>query len=503
MIDYISNSAVYAASEASRCLLCSDAPCSRACGKIDTGRIVRAYYFKNPRGAALRLANAPSCEACPTKNCTKVCIRGRVDRPVDIPFLMNHIRMEEAKLPPLTSDEKPTLAIDFCGFQCENPFILGSSVITSNYQMCAMALEAGWAGVVIKTLTQVLCYETSPRFDVSEKSNGHFLGFKNFEQLSEHHAEEDLKWIKKLKANFPTKLIIVSIMGSDEKEWEELARLVTQSGAADIIECNFSCPQMTYHNMGSDTGRNSNLVEAYTRACRRGSNLPILAKLTPNLSAPDRFTQAALRGGANGIAGINTVKSLVNVDLTTTVNSGIAGKTAVSGYSGRAVKPIALRFMYETAMLLPPEQHTISGIGGIENWRDALDFIMIGCANVQVCTAVMEYGQRIIDDLTEGLQLFLKGQGAPSLNGFIGAALNNIVTVSNLNRKSTLYPVFDKTTCVRCGRCYISCRDGGHQAIEIINGRTPELLRDKCVGCHLCRLVCPVGSIREGDRIDQ
>lgn len=500
MTDDISNKVVYATSESGRCLLCNDAPCSKACGKIDTGRIIRAYQFKNRRGAALRLTNTPDCVTCEEQNCTKGCIRGRVDRPIDIPFMMTHIRMKEAELPTVNTTVKPTLSIDFCGFLCENPFVLGSSVITSNYEMCALALRAGWAGVVIKTLTHVLCNETSPRFDVSDKCGSHFLGFKNLEQLSEHQVEDDLKWIKRLKKDFPSKLIIVSIMGSNEDEWEELSRLVTENGA-DIIECNFSCPQMTYENMGSDTGQNNDLVEAYTQACRRGSNLPILAKLTPNLNAPDGFVQAAIRGGANGIAGINTIKSLTNVDFSNTCNTGNVGKTAVSGYSGRAVKPIALRFMHDTATILSPEQHTISGIGGIENWRDALDFIMVGCANIQVCTAVMEYGQRIIEDLTEGLLLFLKEQNAPSLDIFIGSALSNIVTAADLDRKSVLYPVFDKTTCVRCGRCYISCRDGGHQAIEHINGRTPQLIHDKCVGCHLCRLVCPVGSIREGNRV--
>lgn len=502
MIEAIANPAVYAASETSRCLLCNDSPCSKACGRIDTGRVIRAYYFKNRKGAALRIAEAPDCAACETKSCQKVCIRKRVDHPVDIPFLITHIRGEATKYPAIDAGPDPTLAIDFCGFQCENPFILGSSVITSNYEMCAAALRMGWAGVVIKTLTRVLCREASPRFDVSDKCNSHFSGFKNLEQLSEHRVEEDLKWIRRLKADFPSKLIIVSIMGRDEAEWEELARLATVNGA-DIIECNFSCPQMTYKNMGSDTGQNSKLVEAYTRACRKGTELPILAKLTPNLDAPDGFVQAALRGGATGIAGINTVKSLTSVDFRTTGNSGNSGKTAVSGYSGRAVKPIALRFMRDTATILPPGRHTLSGIGGVENWRDAMDFIMVGCANIQICTAVMEYGQRIIEDLTEGLRLFLKEQNVPSLDTLVGAALDNVVAAADLDRESILYPAFDKTTCVRCNRCYVSCRDGGHQAIELIAGRTPQLIRDKCVGCHLCRLVCPVGSIREGDRISK
>lgn len=493
------NPDIYAAAEAGRCLLCHDPLCSKACKVIDTGRAIRSYYFQNKQGSSLRLADAPDCVSCTTKACQRVCVRGRVDKPIDIPFLISHIR-ENQPASEFTLKSVPSLEIEFCGIRCENPFVLASSVITSTYDMCASALRSGWGGVTTKTISYHKSKEVSPRFDVSCKLAGHFGGFKNLEQLSEHPVESDFEWIRRLKLNFPSKLIIVSIMGSDEREWQELARLTTQSGA-DIIECNFSCPQMTSEDMGSDIGQNSRLVRQYTQATRRGSTLPIIAKLTPNLSTPDDFVKAAMEGGANGIAGINTIKSLTNVDFKSADNTGIFGKTAVSGYSGRAVKPIALHFMYNTAMILPPAQHTISGVGGVETWRDAMDFIMIGCSNIQVCTAVMEYGQRIIDDLTEGMKLFLKSRGLTSLNSLVGSALDSIVAPAGLDRQSIVYPQFDKTTCVRCNRCFVSCTDGGHQAITLTNDRLPVLIQDKCVGCHLCRLVCPVSSITEGERI--
>ncbi len=502
MKNQIKKSSIYTENELSRCLLCNNPPCSKVCGKIDTGKIIRSYYFKNKAGAALRLKDNSDCATCETQNCIKACIRGRVDLPIDIPFLMDYIR-DEVRLHTQDTIDEPNLKIDFCGIECENPFVLGSSVISSNYEMCASALEAGWGGIATKTVGYVTCKEVSPRFEISEKENGHFNGFKNFEQISEHSIEKDLKWIKRLKKDYPTKLIIVSIMGSDEKEWGELAQLVTENGGADIIECNFSCPQMTFKNMGSDTGENSELVELYTRACKTNTHLPILAKLTPNLSSPDAFVEAAMRGGAIGISGINTIKSLTTVDFHNTLDKGVCGKTAISGYSGKAVKPIALRFMRDTAMKFHPAHHSISGIGGIETWRDALDFIMIGASNLQVCTAVMEYGQRIIEDLTEGLKLFMKEQKIHSLQELVGCALKDIIPASDLNRSSIVYPVFDLSSCVKCGRCYLSCRDGGHQAIELIKGRTPNLIVDKCVGCQLCRLVCPVNAISEGKRIDR
>ena len=265
--------------------------------------------------------------ACDTKSCLKTCSRLKIDRPIDFPFILEVIR-DNYKT---TIDKKyPSLEVDFCGFKCENPFILASSVIGHNYQMCAKALSMGWAGVSIKTLSYTKILETSPRFDVSDKFNGHFCGLKNLEQLSENSVEEDLIWIKKLKQDFPTKLLIVSIMGQNEQEWEDLARLAEASGA-DIIECNFSCPQMTYKGMGSDTGQDPQLVELYTKACKRGTKLPILAKLTPNLSSPDTFVNAALNGGAEGIVGINTIKSLTSVKFNK-LNPGNNVKTAVTVY---------------------------------------------------------------------------------------------------------------------------------------------------------------------------
>lgn len=263
------------------------------------------------------------------------------------------------------------LSIEFCGIKCENPFFLSSSVVASNFEMCAKALEMGWAGVVFKTIGFYLPEEVSPRFDVISKENTPFIGFKNLEQISDHPLEENLKWMKELKEKYPQKILIASIMGENEEEWTELSKLVTEAGA-DIIECNFSCPQMISETMGADVGQNPELVKKYCEAVRKGTHIPILAKMTPNLDNMVIPAVASIEGGANGIAAINTIKSITRIDLDSfSPYPIINGKSSVSGYSGKAIKPIALRFIRDLGENKELKGVHISGMGGIENWEDA------------------------------------------------------------------------------------------------------------------------------------
>lgn len=394
------------------------------------------------------------------------------------------------------------LSIEFCKIKCENPFFLSSSVVGSNYEMCAKALKMGWAGVVFKTIGFYVPEEVSPRFDVIGKENTPFMGFKNLEQISDHTLEENLAWLKELKRDFPSKIIVASIMGENEEEWTELARLVTEAGV-DIIECNFSCPQMTTEAMGADVGQNPELVKKYCEATRRGTNLPILSKMTPNIGNMVIPAAASIEGGADGIAAINTVKSITGIDLDKfTAFPVINGKSSVSGYSGKAIKPIALRFINDLAQSDKLKGIPISGMGGIENWRDAVEFISLGASNLQITTAVMQYGYRIIEDLISGLSLYMEDNGFEKLEDLVGIALNNIVMADKLDRSYMIYPCFNEDKCVGCGRCYISCCNGGHQALKWESKiRQLKLIKEKCVGCHLCANVCPVTAISSGEKV--
>jgi dihydropyrimidine dehydrogenase (NAD+) subunit PreA len=394
------------------------------------------------------------------------------------------------------ASQYPALDITFCGIPCENPFFLASSAVCTNYEMVARAFDAGWAGVYYKTICMQEIREVSPRFDAmhNNATHGDFYGFRNMEQLSENPVEMDFDILHRLKQNYPTKVVVASIMGQTEEEWMALAKMAEEAGC-DAVELNFSCPQMKHEGMGSDVGQSPELVEAYTACVKRTVKIPVIPKMTPNITHIAEPAAACVKAGADAISAINTIKS-----VTMDADAEVDGQRTISGYSGRAVRPIALRHILELAQM--PQKVELSGVGGIETWRDALEFIQLGCSNVQVCTAVMQYGYRIIDDLTLGLQRYLAKRGFTSLSSLVGEQLPKFLKPDSLNRDTIIYPKFDHERCIGCGRCEVSCSDGGHQAIVFNHDtRQPRLVGTKCVGCHLCRLVCPTGAIGLTKRI--
>lgn len=396
---------------------------------------------------------------------------------------------------------KKDLSIDFLGVHFENPFCLSSSPVGNCYEMCKDAYDAGWAGIVYKTLSpdHFVVDEVSPRFAQLSKEDTPFIAFKNMEQVAEHPLAQDLADIQRLKKEYPDKVMIASIMGETPQDWTDLARLVTEAGA-DMIELNFSCPQMTSHTMGSDVGTNPKLCKKNCEAVKKGTDLPVLAKMTPNITTMIPVVKACLEGGADGVSSINTVKSITDIDLDTKVAlPNINGKSAVSGLSGKAVKPIALRFLQQIRSAAGLEQLPVSGIGGIETWEDAAEFILLGASTLQVTTAIMQYGYRIIDDLTNGLMHYMDEQGVDHLEDLVGLANQKIVPTNKLDRDYVVYPKIDWDKCIGCGRCFISCQDGAHQAMGWDDEkRLPTFDQSKCVGCQLCALVCPVGAIKLG-----
>ena len=497
--------------EAARCLLCEDAPCTKACGKGDPARAIRAIRFDNAKNVGKWL---DGCTDADLERAEQACIH--YDRPIRIRELLNAAK-REAVVP---QGQAPSLAITFCGIPCENPFFLASSAICTNYEMVARAFDMGWAGVFYKTICKQDIHEVSPRFD-AVKEGPQITGFRNMEQLSENPYEVDFEILRRLKQHYPSKVVVASIMGEFEEDWIDLAKMAEESGC-DAVELNFSCPQMRLAGMGSDVGQNVELVAYYTTYVKHHVSIPVIPKMTPNITQMNHPLLASYFAGADAVSAINTIKS-----VTMSPESKVDDKWTVSGYSGRAVKPIALRFILEMAQnpvvnrqhsndnvkiaqsypasntRLPKNENIeFSGIGGIETWRDALEFMQLGCRNVQVCTAVMQYGYRIIDDLISGMQTYLQERGIERLEDIVGERVPSFVSASDLDRDTKVLPVFDHGKCIGCGRCYISCRDGGHQALTFdAESRCPHLVGAKCVGCHLCRLVCPVSAIGVSKRI--
>ena len=476
-----------------RCTLCQNAPCSSVCKKIDCASMLRSIWFDNEKTAASRLPAENPCVGCPAP-CEAACVRAH-EVPIRelITRLHDEVKPELEISPP---EDENRLCAEFCGIPLENPFLLSSSVVASTYDMCARAFDAGWAGVAYKTICSFPIHEASPRFSAITGDSGSIIGFKNIEQLSDHSVAENMEIFRRLKGNYPTKFILASIMGKNEKEWEDLARLCEENGA-DAIELNFSCPNMADGGLGSDIGQVPALVERFTAAARRGTNIPILAKLTPNVAKMSPAAEAAKRGGADGIAAINTIKSIIGVSPHTYVSApAVHGMSAVGGYSGNAVKPIALRFIAELAQNPVLAGMHLSAMGGVETWQDALEFLLLGAGSIQATTAVMQYGYRIIDDLKAGLNLYLAEKGLDSVEATRGLAVDSVSeTTDVLERDTIVFPKFHREKCIGCGRCFISCADGGHQAIQLSKDRKPILDPGKCAGCHLCVLVCPQRAI--------
>ena len=481
-------------SEINRCLLCSDPPCSGACPQgADIGRIMRALFFEDYVYAASEVTGI-DCTYC-NAPCQTGCVLSSKNSPVEIRNSIMGFKQARDNLPCAKLDTVD-LSTDICGVKLENPFLLSSSVVASTYDMCRRAFEAGWAGAAFKTICNFPQHEASPRFSAIHSHANSFCGFKNIEQLSDHSVEENMEVFRRLHADFPSKVIVASIMGSNEDEWTRLASACEEAGAS-VIECNFSCPNLEDGGLGMTIGQSRELIERFTRATKKGTGLPVLAKMTPNITDMVPMALAAKAGGADGIAAINTINSITGVNIDTLVaEPAVRGRSIIGGYSGPAVKPIALRFISDLSRDKGLDGMHISGMGGIETWRDALEFILLGAGSLQITTSVMQYGYRIIDDLLNGLSAYMRSKGIPSLKMLIGGASGSVVDHQSIERGTILLPVFDRDRCLGCGRCYISCMDGGHQAISFDpQTRRPSLHGSKCVGCHLCRLVCPAGAI--------
>jgi dihydropyrimidine dehydrogenase (NAD+) subunit PreA len=389
------------------------------------------------------------------------------------------------------------LSVEFCGKRFLNPFMLSSSPVSNSAEMVSRAFEAGWAGVAYKTVVtdRIPIAHPSPRMKGYDYEDRQLIGLQNVEQTSDRGLKANLLDMTWLKKRWPDRVLMASIMGFSNAEWGELAKACTDAGV-DMLELNFSCPHMTVEGSGAKVGQVQELVRKYTETVRAVTPLPLVAKMTPNITDMSVPALHAKKGGANAISAINTVRGLAGVDPDTTVPTlNVFGKGAISGYSGPAVKPISLRFIAELAMdkeiALP-----LSGIGGIETWLDALEYILVGATTVQVTTGVIHYGYRIVEDLIEGLSDHMKAKGIGRVTDLVGKALANIHETDGFDLSRQGISRYDLDRCVGCGQCYVVCSDAGGQALQWDPAsRRPKLDEGKCLSCMVCSFVCPVHGL--------
>lgn len=389
------------------------------------------------------------------------------------------------------------LSIEFCGVRFPNPFLLSAAPPSDDLDMVRAAFDAGWGGAVLKTTS----VETEPvdlvyPMMAAMHYNGHrIMALGNIDLISEHHIDVVEKRAEALKREYPDRVVAVSIMGSNQEEWQELVRRLEAVGT-DIIECSFSCPQGC---MGEEPGAMlAQSIDATERVAgwikQAARRCPVVIKITPQITDVVKVAEAVKRGGADAICAVNTMPSLMGLDVDTFVPyPNVEGYSTYSGLSGAATKPITLHILAEISkhVGLP-----ITASGGAVTWRDSVEMMAVGATTVQFCTAVMHYGFDIIEDLQDGLAFYLDEKGFERPADVIGRALPRIVNHGELPRGVKTISSLIEERCVKCDLCYIACRDGGHQAIKLEKpGRLPEIDPDRCPGCRLCVTVCPVDAL--------
>ncbi len=395
------------------------------------------------------------------------------------------------------------------GVESINPFWLASAPPTDKKYNVERAFKAGWGGAVWKTLgVDPPVVNVTSRYGVHRSQDRTVIGINNIELISDRPLTVNLREIEEMRREWPDRVIIGSIMAPmEEHAWKELAVKVANAGVQGI-ELNLGCPHgMCERGMGSAVGQVAEFVEQTTRWVREAVNLPVFTKLTPNVTDIMIPASAAKAGGAHAVSLINTVNSVIGVDLDTmTPMPTVDGRGTHGGYCGEAVKPIALHMTAEIARQAETEGLEISAIGGITTWRDAAEFIALGASGVQVCTAAMLYGFRIVDDMIDGLEAFMREKDYASIDAFKGMASKRTVDWNELNMNHDLKARIDDDACIECGRCFIVCEDTSHQAIRIDarddSGRKFTVIDDECVGCNLCMHVCPVKDCITMEAVD-
>jgi len=399
------------------------------------------------------------------------------------------------------------LSTNCAGIKSPNPFWLASAPPANSGGQIQRAFDLGWGGAVWKTLGTPI-QNVSSRFGATNVRGVQGAGFNNIELITDRSLEINFREIYETKQKYPKHAVIVSLMVETREEWKDIIKRSVDTGA-DGLELNFGCPHgMCERGMGSAVGQEPRVNQEITSWAVEYSSIPVLVKLTPNVADIVPHGLAARRGGAHGVSLINTIKSIISVDIDRFVpEPRVGGLSTNGGYCGAAVKPIALHMVAALARAegfgLP-----ISGIGGVSNWRDAVEFILLGSTSVQVCTEVMLRGFRIVEDMIDGLENYMQSHGFETIDSMVGKAVPAFSEWGNLDLNYETVAKIDPEKCIGCQLCVAACQDGAHQCIwgqgspDVMrlgltapanaHSRVPLIDESECVGCNLCKIVCPV-----------
>jgi len=387
---------------------------------------------------------------------------------------------------------KVDLSIEFCGLQFQNPFLLAAGPATARCEMIERAFDAGWGGAI----TKLLGLETRPSphpYVAAFSFEGKMIGLENIDSII-HPLDDWLPKIENLKKKYANKILIANLTGnSDASNWQEATKRV-QGAGVDMIELNLSCPLTEEERrIGASVGQDPRLTFEVVKWVKEVADVPVMVKLTPNVTDITSIARAAESGRADALSAINTVLGFVGMDLETMEpRPSVDGISAFGGYSGPAIKPIALRCVAQAAK---STKLPISGVGGISTWEDAIEFFMAGASTVQLCTAVMFKGYRIIDRLKDGVSDYLRDKGFDSLRDIVGHVLPKLTSIEKLDFTYQVIPRVDRSECIRCGLCHFACRDAGYDAVELDEEKLPIVNGEKCGSCGLCSQICPAGAI--------
>jgi dihydropyrimidine dehydrogenase (NAD+) subunit PreA len=440
---------------------------------------------------------------------------------------------------------KPTLETTFCGIKCLNPFWLASAPPANCGEQVMRAFDAGWGGAVWKTIGEPIT-NVSSRYSSIDWDGRRMMGLNNIELISDRPIEVNLAEIAEVKRRYPKHVVIASLMVESRREtWHDIVQRAEDAGA-DGLELNFGCPHgMSERGMGSAVGQVPEYAERITGWVKEKARTPVIVKLTPNITDIRATARAARRAGADALSAINTINSITGIDLDTLEPSpNVDGLSSHGGYCGPAVKPIALNMVHQV-MSDPLSALPLSGIGGIGTWRDAVEFLLLGCSSVQVCTAVMHYGYRIVEDMADGMLQWMSEKGYSTIDDFRGLSVAKVREWKDLNLNYKIVARIHEELCIGCQLCYTACWDGAHQCIHLdrtapvpdttrtpaqvaaessrrismtpiskldlgVIGsnaitpleRIPRVDEHHCVGCNLCSLVCPVENCITMERVD-